>query len=103
MLKSKLVNSATWYREGSIANYKNSHLVTTASHNPELGIDHIQLQTVESTKPGAPLFRLRLHLTNEVEVTGDIFAQRRSDGLNINLPQESYLVNGETQIGRAHV
>lgn len=78
--------------------FKNKELVTRASSNPAIGVEHIGLRLPNSNKAGSPLFKMQLELTHGVVIFGDIFANRNGNGINVRYPQDSYAdAQGVTQ------
>ena len=73
------------------ATYKNAHLVTAEAHNVNLGIEHIGLIPVETTKQGAPFFRVNIELTNGILLIGDIFPLRNGSGIYLLMPQDKFV------------
>lgn len=73
------------------ATYKNAHLVTGEAHNINLGIEHIGLIPVETTKQGAPFFRVNIELTNGILLIGDIFPLRNNTGIYLLMPQDKFV------------
>lgn len=73
------------------ATYKNAHLVTAEAHNAALGIEHISLIPVETTKQGAPFFRVNIELTNGILLVGDIFPLRNNTGIYLLMPQDKFV------------
>ena len=71
--------------------YKNAHLVTAEAHNVSLGIEHIGLIPVETTKQGAPFFRVNIELTNGILLIGDIFPLRNGSGIYLLMPQDKFV------------
>lgn len=71
--------------------YKNAHLVTGEAHNTSLGIEHIGLIPVETTKQGAPFFRVNIELTNGILLIGDIFPLRNNTGIYLLMPQDKFV------------
>lgn len=71
--------------------YKNAHLVTAEAHNVALGIEHIGLIPVETTKQGAPFFRVNIELTNGILLIGDIFPLRNNTGIYLLMPQDKFV------------
>lgn len=71
--------------------YKNAHLVTAEAHNAALGIEHIGLIPVETTKQGAPFFRVNIELTNGILLIGDIFPLRNNTGIYLLMPQDKFV------------
>ncbi len=76
------------YYRANRGDYRNAHLVTSASHNAALGINHIAL--LAPSKPTANLICNVIIETVIGRVYGGVFTNKRVEGISLDIHQREY-------------